>query len=125
MWQKILLISAMGIAGTLSRYWLQGWVQELTNARFPWGTLAVNLIGCFLFGIIYTLAQERFLISGETRIILLVGFMGSFTTFSSFAFETAALLENQQWLFACGNLLLQNALGLVAVFLGFFVGRVF
>ncbi len=125
MWQKLLMLSVMGIAGTLSRYFLQGWVQNLSDGKFPWGTLAVNLLGCFLFGIIFTLAEERFLISSQTRIILLVGFMGAFTTFSSFAFETAALLESRQWMYACGNLLLQNVLGIVAVFLGFFVGRIF
>ncbi len=117
------MLAVAGVVGTLARWGLQGWVQRLTGAAFPWGTLAVNALGCFLFGIVFVAAEERELISSQTRIILLVGFMGAFTTFSSYAFETAALLRDSQWLYALGNMALQNVLGLACVFAGFALGR--
>jgi CrcB protein len=123
MWQQMVLLATVGAVGTLARWGLQGWVQRLCGASFPWGTLAVNALGCFLFGLVFVAAEERSLISAQTRIIILVGFMGAFTTFSSFAFETAALLRDSQWLYAFGNVALQNILGLACVFAGFAVGR--
>src|SRR5690242_1932093 len=119
----IALVAALGILGTLARYGIQSWIHELTGSTFPWGTFAVNFVGCFLFGIVSTLAKERLLISEEARIILSVGFLGAFTTFSSFAADTAALLQKSQWMLAAGNVLLQNCLGLAAIFAGLFVGR--
>jgi fluoride exporter len=121
-WQKLLWLAGIGAIGTLARYELQGWVQSF-SAAFPWGTLAVNLLGCFLLGIVSIMAEERRLISPETRIILAIGLMGAFTTFSSYALETVRLLADRQWLFALGNMALQNVLGLVAVFAGFILGR--
>jgi CrcB protein len=112
-----------GAAGTLSRYGLSGLVQWLFGEKYPWGTLAVNAVGCFLFGMIWTLAEERLVISGQTRFILLVGFMGAFTTFSSFAYETSELLRDSQWSLAAGNLLAHNVLGLVCMFLGYAASR--
>lgn len=93
--------------------------------RFPWGTLVVNGLGCFLFGIVWALAEERLVISGETRLILLTGFMGAFTTFSTFAFETGAFVRDSEWLLAVTNLIGQNVLGLALVFLGFTASRLF
>ncbi len=83
---------------------------------FPWGTLTVNLAGSFLFGLVWALATERSVISGDVRIIVLAGFMGAFTTFSTFMFETGELIKDSQWLLAAGNLAIQNVLGLAAVF---------
>jgi fluoride exporter len=123
MWQQMAMLAGVGALGTLARWGLQGLVQRHCGAAFPWGTLVVNALGCFLFGIVFVAAEERALISSQTRLIILVGFMGAFTTFSSFAFETAALLRDSQWLFALGNVALQNVLGLACVFAGFAVGR--
>jgi len=120
---KLLWLAAAGAAGTLSRYGLGGLVQRLHPSTYPWGTLAVNALGCFLFGVVWTLAEERLLISGETRVVVLVGFMGAFTTFSSYAFETGAMLRDAEWLLAAGNLLAHNVLGLTLFFLGAGVGR--
>src|SRR5262249_31871438 len=125
MWQKLLLLSLLGIAGTLSRYWVQSWIHEATGGGFPWGTLAVNVLGCFLIGLLTMLAVQRQLITDETRAIVAIGFLGAFTTFSSFAYETAALLEHQKWFSAAANMILQNVLGIVAVFAGFAIGRMF
>jgi CrcB protein len=120
---KLAWLALAGAAGTLSRYGLAGLVQRICGESFPWGTFAVNAIGCFLFGLVWTLAEERLIISGETRFIILTGFMGAFTTFSTFAFETNELLRDSEWLLAFGNLIGQNALGLVLMFLGLALGR--
>jgi CrcB protein len=120
---RLLLIAAAGAVGTLSRYGLAFVVQRWCGAGFPWGTLAVNVSGCFLFGLVWTFAEDRLLISPATRIIVLVGFMGAFTTFSTFAYETAEFLRDAQWLLAAANVIAQNFIGVAAVILGFAVGR--
>jgi fluoride exporter len=123
-WQRLAWLAVAGAAGTLARYGLDGLVQRWCGARFPWGILVVNALGCFLFGLVWTLAEERMALRTETRVILLTGFMGAFTTFSTFAFETGARLLDGQWPGAVGNLVSQNVLGLVCLFLGFALGRV-
>ena len=123
MLRDIGLIALAGAVGTVARFGLSGVVHRWCGERFPWGTLAVNAVGCFLFGLVWMLAEDRLIISGRTRIVVLTGFMGAFTTFSTFAFETSQLLEESQWTAAAGNLLLQNGLGLVCIFLGLAVGR--
>lgn len=122
---KIFLIAAAGAAGTLARYWLGGAVQRLYGGTFPWGTFAVNMFGCFLFGIIWSLAEERLVISPEARTVVLIGFMGAFTTFSSFVFETNALIRDAEWMLAIGNLALQNITGIIFLILGIALGRMF
>lgn len=121
--QKLLLIAVAGGLGALSRYGLAGLVQRWTDSMFPWGTAVVNVIGCFLFGLLWVAMEERFSLSPETRVIVLTGFMGAFTTFSTYMFETQQLLEDSQYLTAFGNLGLQNALGLAAVILGLTLGK--
>lgn len=123
MWQRLLWIALAGAVGTLSRYALSGLVQRVCGEKFPWGTLVVNGLGCFLFGLVWALAEERMVISGQTRFIVLTGFMGAFTTFSTFAFETGAFLRDSEWLLAATNLVGQNVLGLIGVFLGFAASR--
>jgi CrcB protein len=118
-------IGAAGALGALARYSLAGLVQRIGGANFPWGTLTVNILGSFLFGVVWSLAEERMIISGETRLIVLTGFMGAFTTFSTFMFETSALLREAEWSLAALNLAGQNMVGLVCLFLGLLVGRLF
>jgi len=120
---KIMLLAVAGACGALARYGLSGFVQQLCGARFAWGTLAVNALGCLLFGLVWTLAEERLVISGEIRAILLTGFMGAFTTFSTYAFETAGFLNDSQWTLAAANVVSQNVLGLVCVLAGLAAGR--
>lgn len=120
---KLLLIAVAGGLGALSRYGLAGLVQRWTDSMFPWGTAVVNVVGCFLFGLLWVAMEERFSLSPETRVIVLTGFMGAFTTFSTYMFETQQLLEDSQYLTAFGNLGLQNVLGLAAVILGLSLGK--
>jgi CrcB protein len=120
---KIAALAVAGALGTLSRYALGGLVQHLCGDRFPWGTLAVNSLGCFLFGLVWVLAAERVRISPETRLIVLVGFMGAFTTFSTLVFETQTLMRDSQWLLAAGNYLGQSVLGVALLLLGMALGK--
>jgi fluoride exporter len=120
---KLALLALAGGIGTLARYGLGGLVQRLAGDSFPWGTLVINVIGCFLFGLVWTMAEERALIGPEMRTVILIGFMGAFTTFSTFAFETGEMFRDSQYLLAFGNIAAQNVLGLGGIFLGFFAGR--
>jgi CrcB protein len=122
-WQKLAWLAVAGALGTLARFGLSGLIYRLFGSGFPWGTIVVNVVGCFLFGIVWVLAEDRFLISGQTRLIILTGFMGAFTTFSTFAFETAQQMRDADWLLALANIALQNVVGIVCVFLGFALGR--
>ena len=95
---KIFLIALFGAIGTLARYGLQGVVQIRTGGGFPYGTLLVNLSGCFLLGLIGQLTLNRMLVSADMRMAIAVGFFGGYTTFSSFGWETAKMLEDGEWL---------------------------
>ena len=121
--QRLLLIALAGSMGALARYGLAGFVQNNSGSAFPWGTVSVNVLGTFCFGVVWSLADERLLISGETRLIILTGFMGAFTTFSTFMFETGTLMQDDQWLMAFGNLSLQLIAGILFLFLGLAAGR--
>lgn len=121
--QKLFCIATAGALGTLSRYGLAGLVQRLAGSGFPWGTAAVNVIGCFLFGLVWTLGAERMALSAEARTILLTGFMGAFTTFSTFISETGQLAGGAQWWVALGNITLQVGAGLAIFFAGASLAR--
>jgi CrcB protein len=125
MLQRVVLIGLAGALGTLARYGMGGLVQRLSGDRLPWGTLFVNVLGCFLFGMVWALSDERLVISEETRIIMLGGFMGAFTTFSTFIFDTGGFLRDQQYFLATGNMLVQVMIGLLSFFGGMFAGRWF
>jgi fluoride exporter len=94
---RIFLILIFGALGTVCRYGLQGLVQTRTGSTFPSGTLIVNLLGCFLIGGIGEYALLHLSFPPEWRIALTVGFLGGFTTFSSFSWETIRLLQDGQW----------------------------
>lgn len=121
--QKLLLLAAAGAAGTLARYGISGAAQRVCGGEFPWGTLAANLIGCFLAGAFWSIAESRLSISGQTRTVVLMGFMGAFTTFSAFMLETGQLARDAQWLWALGNVALQNGCGFILFFCGLALGR--
>ena len=120
---KLALLSLAGVLGTLSRYLLSGFVQRLTGAYFPWGTWSVNILGCFLFGLVWVLSEERFYFSSQTRLIVLVGFMGAFTTFSTYVFESSELMRDGEWVKLSLNLAGQNVFGFLGLVGGMFLGR--
>jgi fluoride exporter len=95
---RIVLIALFGAAGTLARYGLQGVVQVRTGGLFPYGTLLVNLTGCFFLGLIAQFTLNRMVISPDWRMAIAVGFFGGYTTFSSFGWETAKMMEDGEWM---------------------------
>jgi CrcB protein len=123
MLQKLIYLAIAGGAGTLARYGLAGIVQRYYGASFPWGTAIVNVGGCFLFGLVWAISVDRGVISSEMRTVLLIGFLGSFTTFSTFASETGQLLADAELLMACGNMVFQVVAGIGFLFLGIAIGR--
>ncbi len=122
--QKLLLLAVAGSLGTLARYGLAGIVHRIDGVSFPWGTAVVNVCGCFLAGLLWTLFETRWPVAAGTRTVVLVGFMGAFTTFSAFILETSELARAAQWLFAGVNLLLQTGLGFFALYAGAALARI-
>ena len=116
---KMLLIVSAGGMGSLARYLVGGWVQRGTSGSFPLGTLCINVSGCLLIGFLAAAFSGRILVREETRIALMVGFLGGFTTFSTFGLETFALLKDGQTLRAAANVGLSVGLGLLAVGVGY------
>lgn len=121
--ERWILIGFAGAMGTLARYSLAGLVQRLMGSGFPWGTAAVNVLGSFLFGFVWSLAEGRLALTPQTRAIVLTGFMGAFTTFSTFMFETSGLMRDAQWTLGFGNVALQVVVGLACMFAGLTVGQ--
>lgn len=109
---RLLLIAILGAAGTLARYGLQGLVQIRVGSTFPYGTLLVNLTGCFLLALIGQFTLNRMVISPDWRVAIAVGFFGGYTTFSSFGWETAKMLESGEWLWATTYVTASMAAGL-------------
>ena len=115
----VLLVGVGSLLGGVLRYGLSTWVHKaLDNPWFPYGTLAVNGLGCLVIGFLAGLAESRAAITPEARLFLFVGILGGFTTFSSFALETFSLARDIQNVAALANIGLQVILGLLAVWVG-------
>jgi CrcB protein len=113
-----LWIAVAGAAGTVCRYALGKWILTATGGGYPWGTFAVNAIGCFAIGLVAAAIEKGELVSPTMRLALIVGFLGGFTTFSSFALEAFALAKDGAWPAAAGYVLSTNVIGLAAVWVG-------
>lgn len=113
---QILLIAAAGALGAAARYGLTGWIQERAGF-FPWGTLAVNVLGSFLLGFAFRYLEAT-TIPAEWRQALTIGFMGAFTTFSTFSYEAVAMIQDGDWQQAGAYVLGSVVLGLMAVIAG-------
>lgn len=121
---QVLLIIIGGGIGSIFRYWFSMGVYSLVGRSFPFGTLAVNVLGSFVMGILTVILMER--LDGEAdylRAFLLIGFLGGFTTFSSFSIETLSLLENGEMLKGILNIIVSFSFCLFAVLLGTLFGR--
>jgi len=121
---KLMLIGVAGFIGTLSRYWMSGVIARRYGETFPTGTLVVNLVGCFLIGLLFYLLEERFLVNQTVRAVVLIGFLGGFTTFSSFGLQTFTLLQDREFAFAILNLTASNIVGLLLVWAGYSLARI-
>jgi CrcB protein len=116
---NLLLVGVGGFIGSVLRYLLSAYVQQsVKSINFPWGTLVVNVIGCFLIGLLASLAETRGLFSDGSRAFVFIGILGGFTTFSSFGNETLNLIRGDQMMNALANIGASVILGLFAVWLG-------
>ena len=116
---NILLVGIGGFIGSVMRYLASGYVQQTTKSvDFPYGTLAVNVIGCFIIGFLAQLAESRGVFTSESRLFVFTGILGGFTTFSSFGNETINLVRDSQMMNAFVNVGTNLVIGLFAVWLG-------
>ena len=113
-----------GAAGTIARYLLAGVTYRFMGTGFPYGTLVVNISGCFLLGLLATLADKKFILGPDAKVLLMIGFCGAFTTFSTLIFETDGLVRNGQAIRAFTNIFASVILGYVLFRVGNFIGEV-
>jgi CrcB protein len=118
-----LWIAIGAVAGASARYFLSTYVARHFSTVFPYGTLLINITGSFILGFFLIYSTERVLLDARWRLLVAIGFCGSYTTFSSYAFESFALVEQSQWLLVGLNILFSNALCLVAVLAGAALAR--
>lgn len=122
---NILIIGIGGFFGAILRYIISGFFYDLYGDKFPYGTLAVNIIGCFALGFFITMAEGKFIVSPQMRSFVAIGFLGAFTTFSTFSFETLALLQSELYSSAFLNILLSVIVGIFAVWAGIVLAKLF
>ncbi len=122
---EYLLVGVGGVLGANARYVLAGLIAERLGAAFPYGTLLVNLTGSLAIGVLLVLLTERLAADPAWRLLLVVGFLGGYTTFSSYTFEAIALLAAGDWPRAAWYVVGSNAVGLAAFFLGMVVACAF
>jgi CrcB protein len=121
---KILLVLVGGGLGSLGRYGMSLLAAQLFGTKFPWGTLFVNLIGCFLIGLAFALAERGLnIMNPSIRLLFMTGFLGGLTTFSSYGLETASAMRAGTHLVTVANILANNVVGVALVFVGLWVGR--
>jgi CrcB protein len=121
---RLLLICLGGAVGTGARYLIGGLAARWLGSEFPYGTLFINVLGSFLIGFIQQVGLTTLAIPETTRLVLTIGVMGGFTTYSSFSYETISLIENGSWLGAAANIVLTTGLCLAVCVLGLGLGRV-
>jgi CrcB protein len=115
---NVLVIGIGGFVGAVARYGIAVWIGQRWGRSFPLGTFVINVSGSFLIGLLMTLMAERFTENPQWRLLLVVGFLGAYTTFSTFEYETGALLKDGEWLFAGLNVVLSVIVGFAALKLG-------
>jgi CrcB protein len=119
----LLLIGAGGFLGAIARYLLDARITAWTGGSLPWGTFAVNMTGSFVLGLLFALIVERAALPADLRAPLLIGFLGSYTTFSTLALESWRMIEDGAWLYATANLGGSILVGVAAVVAGISIGR--
>ncbi len=119
----LVLIGLGGFAGAISRYLVDGFVSDRTGGAFPWGTLAVNATGSFVLGLLFAMTTERAILPADIRGPVMIGFIGAYTTFSTYMLESWGLIETGSYGAAIANLGGSVVIGLVAVAAGLAIGR--
>ena len=122
--EKWICLISGGVVGTLARYIFSGMIYERLGSGFPYGTLVVNVSGCFLVGFLDTLFEEKFLLSPNVRLLLLAGFCGAYTTFSTFMLETANLLKDGENVRAFLNVAASVVVGFAVFRFGVWLGKI-
>lgn len=122
---KYLLIGTGGFFGSVLRYWTSVNAYKIFGEKFPYGTFVVNALGCLLIGFIAEISENRFLVSPEIRIFLMIGFLGGYTTFSTFGYETFVLLQDKDYLTAFANIFLSVIVCLASVWIGTIIAKLF
>ncbi len=120
---KYLMVAIGGAAGALARFWLGGYVADRMGTKFPYGTFIINCSGSFVIGLIVTLLAERTHWNPNLRYLIPIGFVGAYTTFSTFEYETLRALQDGQILIASLNVVLSVFVGFLFVWLGVVAGR--
>lgn len=120
-----LIIGLGGFLGSISRYWLSFIVDKTFFGAYPYGTFTVNIIGCFLLGLIYAFADREQVMTQEMRFFLATGFCGSFTTFSTFSYENQLLYQEGEWTTLITYIVLSVVLGILATIAGVALGKLF
>lgn len=119
----ILLIGLGGFIGANARYFLSGWVAELLGKSFPWGTLIVNFTGSCLLAVFIAWAANHTTLDPRVRLLVAVGFFGAYTTFSTYATESVALLQSGNWIGVLGNILGTNLICILGAIVGLAIGN--
>ena len=120
---KILYIGIGGFVGAILRYWISGITYNKFGIAFPYGTFVVNVIGAFILGLLITLTESRFIIHPTLKVAITIGILGAFTTFSTFCYETVALLQTGDFLKAFLNIFLSLLFGIAAILAGIKIGN--
>ncbi|HPS19793.1 MAG TPA: fluoride efflux transporter CrcB [Candidatus Omnitrophota bacterium] len=120
---KIMSLFIGGTIGTFARYFLSTYIHSVVGVGFPYGTFVVNIIGCFIIGFIAAFADNKILFDSNLRLLLMVGFCGAFTTFSSFIFETSGLLREGESVKAFLNIISSVTVGFIVFRIGAVLGK--
>ena len=120
---EYIVISIGGILGANARFWLANWAAQRLGATFPYGTFIINMSGAFMLGLFMAFLEERTFVSANYRLFFATGFCGAYTTFSTFTYESLRLFQDGSFLLAFTNLFGSIVIGMLAVFLGFVLGR--
>jgi CrcB protein len=119
----LLVVGIGGCLGAMARYWLSGVAHRWLGSGFPYGTLLVNVVGCLVFGGIWGLVEYRQFFSPNTRLFLTTGILGGMTTFSTFGYETFALLRDEEYALAATNVVANVLVGVAAVMAGWLAAK--
>ncbi len=121
--EKFLIISLGAVLGANTRFWISDWAARKLGSGFPYGTLIINLTGSLLLGFFLTLATEKLALDPRWRLLIAIGFFGSYTTFSTYTFESLNMLLGGQWLPGLTNLIGSAVLGILAAAAGMTLGK--
>ena len=120
---NVVIIGIGGAIGAVARYVIALWIGQRWGRGFPLGTFVINVSGSFLIGLLMTLMVDRFTVDPRWRLLLVVGFLGAYTTFSTFEYETGALLKDGEWAFAMLNVILSVVVGFIALKVGEMIAK--